>query len=141
MKGPCRALFSQGSPKISLAGSILGSILGSMKVQEGPLSLGRVGNDQISGPTWLEGLENIKNRKSRNFHTNPEVFLNNHKVHVRGPAGSIEGPRLVLDPMEVWSCVPRVPWNVFCCLVCKSIADTADSRWEDDCAPPRDKLF
>ena len=34
-------------------------------------------------------------------------------VHFRGPVGSIEGPWLVLDPMEVRSCVPRVPWNVF----------------------------
>ena len=30
-------------------------------------------------------------------------FLKNHKVHLRGPVGSIEGPRLVLDPMEVRS--------------------------------------
>ena len=42
MKGPWRALFYRGSPGISLAGSIIGSLLGSMKVQEGPLSLGRV---------------------------------------------------------------------------------------------------
>ena len=75
-------------------------------------------NDQISDPTWLEGLENIKNRKSRNFLKIPEIFLKNHKVHVRVPVGSIEGPKLVLDPMEVWSCVPRVPLNVFCCLEC-----------------------
>ena len=38
---PWRALFYQGSPKISLAGSIWGFISGSMKVQEGPMSLGR----------------------------------------------------------------------------------------------------
>ena len=37
------ALFYQGSPEISLAGSSFGSILGSMNVQEGPLSLDRVG--------------------------------------------------------------------------------------------------
>ena len=43
MLGPCRALFYQGSSEICLAGSIFGSIWGSMKVQEGPLSLGRVG--------------------------------------------------------------------------------------------------
>ena len=42
MKRPWRALFYRGSPGISLAGSIIGSLLGSMKVQEGPLSLGRV---------------------------------------------------------------------------------------------------
>ena len=58
-------------------------------------------NDQISDPTCLEGLENIKNKKSRNFLKIPEIFLKNHKVHVRGPVGSIEGPRMVLDPMEV----------------------------------------
>ena len=38
--------------------------------------------------------------------------------------------------MEVWSCVPRVPWNIFCCLVGKNIADTADFRGDDDCPPP-----
>ena len=37
-----RALLEQGSPEISLAGSIWGSIWGSMKVQEGPLSPYRV---------------------------------------------------------------------------------------------------
>ena len=42
MKGPWRALFYQGSPEISLAGSFLWSIGGSMRVQEGPLSIGRV---------------------------------------------------------------------------------------------------
>ena len=97
-----------------------------MEVQEGPLSLGKLDNDQISDATWLEGLENIKNRKSQNFLKISGIFLQNNMVHVRGPVGSIEGPRLVLDPMEVWSCVPRVPWNVFCCLVCKNIVDTAD---------------
>ena len=38
--------------------------------------------------------------------------------------------------MEVWSCVPRVPWNVFCCLICESITDKADFRREDNCPPP-----
>ena len=42
MKGPWRALFYQGSPEVCLAGSILGSILGSMKVPEGALSPDRV---------------------------------------------------------------------------------------------------
>ena len=66
-------------------------------------------NDQISDPTGLEGLENIKNRKFRYFLKIPEFFFKTHEVHVRGPVGSIEGPRLVLSPMEVWSFVPRVP--------------------------------
>ena len=35
--------YRPGSPKISLAGSILGSIWGSMKVHEGSLNLGTVG--------------------------------------------------------------------------------------------------
>ena len=39
---PWWTLFYGRSSRISLAGSILGSILGPMKVQEGPLSLGRV---------------------------------------------------------------------------------------------------
>ena len=30
------------------------------------------------------------------------------EVNFRGSVGSIEGPWLVLDPMEVRSCVPRV---------------------------------
>ena len=47
MMGPCRALFYQGSPEISLAGSISESIWGSMYVQEGPLSLGRVGQCRV----------------------------------------------------------------------------------------------
>ena len=62
-------------------------------------------------------------------------FLKNHKVHFWGPLGSIKGPRLVLDPMEVSSCVNRVPWNVFCCLECKNMTDTAGFQVEDDCAP------
>ena len=49
----------------------------------------------------VEGLKNIKNTKSKNFLNIPKIFLRNHKVHVRGPRGSIEGPRLVLGPMEV----------------------------------------
>ena len=66
-------------------------------------------------------------------------FLKNHKVQFRDPVGSIEGPRLVLDPMEVRSCVPRVPWNVFCCLECKNMTNTAGFWVDDDCAPPRVK--
>ena len=31
----------------------------------------------------------------------------------RSPVGSIERPRLVLDTMEVSTCVPRVPWYIF----------------------------
>ena len=44
---------------------------------------------------------------------------------------------MVFDTMEVWSCVPRVFLNVFCCLVCKNMDDTADFRVDDDC----DKYF
>ena len=36
------AFFNKGSPEISLAGSVLGSIWGSKKVKEGPSSPGRV---------------------------------------------------------------------------------------------------
>ena len=85
-------------------------------------------NDQIDIPTWLEGLQNKKCRIGNTARN----FLKNYKVHFRVPVGSIEGPRLVLDLMEVWSCVPRVPWQVLCCLVCESIADTADFRREDN---------
>ena len=64
MKGPCRALFYQGSSEISHTGSIMGSILGSMKVQEGPLSLGRVGQQGKRGKRMLK-IEN------------PEIFSKN----------------------------------------------------------------
>ena len=43
-------------------------------------------------------------------------------IYFRGPVGSMEGPRLVSDPMGVSSCVLRVPWYGFCCLGCKNIA-------------------
>ena len=66
----------------------------------------------------VRGAREYQKKKSGNFLKIPEIFLKNHKVHVRVPVGSIEGPKLVLDPMEVWSCVPRVPLNVFCCLEC-----------------------
>ena len=49
MEGPWRVFYRPGSPKISLAGSILGSILGSMKVHEGSLNLGEVQQAQYSG--------------------------------------------------------------------------------------------
>ena len=91
--------------------------------------------DQISDPTWLEGLEDIKNRKSGNFLKIPKIFLKNRKVQLRGPVGSIEGPRLVLDPMEVRSGDPRVPWNVLCCLECKNMTDTVCFQMEEDGAP------
>ena len=83
----------------------------------------------------VEGLQN------KNFELvyTARNFLKNLKVQFRGPVGSIEGPRLVLDPMEVRACVPRVRWNVFCCLECKNITDTADFRVDDDCTSNRVK--
>ena len=39
LEGPWMDFYREGSPKISLTGSILGSIWGSMKVHEGSLSL------------------------------------------------------------------------------------------------------
>ena len=42
------------------------------------------------------------------------------------PVGSIEGPRLVMEPMGVSFCLPRVPHCVFLCLEWKSMADIAD---------------
>ena len=50
-------------------------------------------------------------------------------IYFRGPVGSMEGPRLVSDPMGVGSCVLRVPWYGFCCLECKNIAYIADFLW------------
>ena len=89
----------------------------------------------LSVPTWLEGLENTKYRNGKKKARN---FLKNHKVPIRGPVGSIEGPWLVLDPMEVRSCVPRVPWKGFSCLVCKSMANTADFLQWANWPPPQD---
>ena len=42
MEGPWWVFYRQGSPKSSIAGSILESIWGSMKVHEGSLNLGEV---------------------------------------------------------------------------------------------------
>ena len=36
-------------------------------------------------------------------------FLINHEAPIIGPVRSIKGPWLVLDPIDVRSCVPRVP--------------------------------
>ena len=33
--------------------------------------------------------------------------------NVMDPVGSIDGPRLGLNPIRVSSCAPRVPWYVF----------------------------
>ena len=64
---------------------------------------------QKSVPKCLEGLESVKCANG----ILAWIFLENHEVHFRGPVGSIEGPRLVLDPMEVRSCVPNAHWNFF----------------------------
>ena len=66
------------------------------------------------------------------IHNMARKFFKNHKVQFEGPEGSIEVPRLVLDPMEVRSCVPRVPWNVLCCLGSKNMTDTAGFQVEDE---------
>ena len=58
-----------------------------------------------------------------------------------GPVGSNKGPWLVLDPMEVKSCVPRVPWHIFYCLECKTIANTADFRGMMIAPPPGINCF
>ena len=63
-------------------------------------------------------------------------FSENQKVPFWGPVGSNGGPCMVLDPMELRSCVPRVPWNVCFGLVCINITDTADFRGEDDSPTP-----
>ena len=38
------------------------------------VALVQLDNDQISVPTWLEGLENTKYRKTQNFLKNHEIF-------------------------------------------------------------------
>ena len=37
----------------------------------------------------------------------------NHKVHLKDPVGTNEGPWLVMDPVGGSSCVPRVPRYAF----------------------------
>ena len=44
-------------------------------------------------------------------------------VYWRAMAGSIEGPRRVLDPMRVNICLPWVTWSYFCCIECKNVSD------------------
>ena len=94
MKGPCRALFWQGSPEISL---IWGSIWGTMEVREGPLSLGRVGQWPFKWSNMVRGARECQKSKFPKFSQNSWIFLIKHYVYVRGPVGSIEGPRLVLN--------------------------------------------
>ena len=60
----------------------------------------------------LEWLENVFCRNGTIARQN----IKNNKVPLQGPEGSIQGPWLVLDPMEVSTCVPKVPWYAFCCL-------------------------
>ena len=106
MKGPWRALFYHGSSKICLAGSILGSIWGSMMVQEGLWALVELHNDQKKCFKCLEGLESVKC-------TNcifAWIFLENHEIHFRVPTVSIEGQGRILDPIRITSRLPRVPW-------------------------------
>ena len=55
MKGPYRALFYQGSPEINLAGSILGPIGGSRRVQRVHKALVEFLNDQKKGPNMVSG--------------------------------------------------------------------------------------
>ena len=55
-------------------------------------------NDQISVPTWLEGLENTKYRKTQNFLKNHEIFAK--IISSISGAVSIERPRMVSDTME-----------------------------------------
>ena len=68
------------------------------------------------------------------------VILKNQKVLLKDPVGPIDGPWLVMDPVEGTSCVPRVPWYDFLCLECKNMANIADFRlWA--IGPPPLRLF
>ena len=60
MMGHCRVLFYHGSPEVSIAWYILGSIWGSVKVQEGPLSLGRVGQWPNKWSNMVRGARECK---------------------------------------------------------------------------------
>ena len=51
-------------------------------------------------------------------------------------AGSIEGPRRVLDPMRVTLSLPRVPWSHYCCIECKNIANIVNFHCGAYLPPP-----
>ena len=69
----------------------------------------------------------------------PEIglkIIGSWTVYFRGPVGSMEGPRLVYDPMGLISCVLRVPWYVFCCLECKNLTYIVEFLWWAIWPPP-----
>ena len=106
MKGPWMALLVKESSEISLAGSIFGSILRSMKVQEGPLSLGR--DQQL--PKKCSNMVKVVTECLLCRNIKPSLKMaRKFRSPYQGPVGSIEGPWLVLDRMRVHLCVPRVP--------------------------------
>ena len=86
-------------------------------------------NDQISDPTWLEGLENIKNRKSQNFLKISEFFLKNRKVHVRGPVGPLKDQGWSWTLWRYGLLSLESLGMFFCCLVCKNIANTGGDSY------------
>ena len=100
---PCRALFYQGAPIISLPGPIWGSNLGSIKVQEGPLSLGRVGQGPNKCSNMVRRAREYMKYKFPNFLKNPDIFLRNPfkgpcMVHWRTKAGLGPSGGMVLCP-------------------------------------------
>ena len=98
MKGPWKALFPHGSLDISLAVSFFGFV----KVKESPLSPSMV-------QLWAKKCS-IMFRMARKYFVKKVLtasrMLENHKVCFKNPVGSTEGPRLVLDLMEVSPCSP-----------------------------------
>ena len=86
IKGPWRALLEQGSPEISLAWSILGSMWESMKVQEGPLSPCRVPQGPKRCSKMVRGALTLCTMQ--NWYKHPEIG----KKILRFILGALQGP-------------------------------------------------
>ena len=97
-RDPERPFSHKGSLEISLVLYIFGFV----KVKESPLSHSMV-------PLWAKKCS-IMFRMANKYFVKKVLtasrILENHKVSFKSPVGSTEGPRLVLDLMEVSPCSP-----------------------------------
>ena len=121
MKGPWRPFSIKGPLKFASQGPFWGPFWGPWRSRRVPWALIEFHNDQKSVPKWVEGLDNVQCRNG--IHTSSKI-IGSWTIYFRDPAGSMEGPRMVCDYLELGSCVLRDPWYVFCCLECNNIAIT-----------------
>ena len=73
-RDPAGPFFTKGPQKLASLGPFRGPFGGPWRSRRVPWALVQLDNDQISVPTWLEGLENTKYRKTQNFLKNHEIF-------------------------------------------------------------------